>query len=174
MVTLTQGSKLIYHKKFTRENQNRIFWRKKSQCNGYKLEYMANIISKEIFSIGKGGMRKKQSSAAVLWIYYTGTWPKKILWMRYFVYVKERHAWKASVAFGATTSVELREVRQWQSISPTIRKAWAVEEEGTSLQGRQPGRVTKKVGKVISVWYSDWWNGSRRRCRSWDRESEPD
>jgi len=40
---------------------------------------MANIISKEIFSIGKGGMRKKQSSAAVLWIYYTGTWPKKIL-----------------------------------------------------------------------------------------------
>jgi hypothetical protein len=113
---------------------------------------MANIISKEIFSIGKGGMRKKQSSAAVLWIYYTGTWPKKILWMRYFVYVKERHAWKASVAFGATTSVELREVRQWQSISPTIRKAWTVEEEGTRQAARQPGKKGRESDLGLVLW----------------------
>lgn len=50
----------------------------------------------------------------------------------------------AMAAFVATTIVELREVRQWQSISPTIRKAWVAEEEGT---GRPAGRVTKKSGK---------------------------
>jgi hypothetical protein len=57
-----------------------------------------------------------------------------------FTLGKRKHARKASDAFVATTGAELREVRQWQSISPTttIRKAWVGV--GRVLQYRQAGR----------------------------------
>lgn len=64
-----------------------------------------------------------------------------------FTLGKRKHARKASDAFVATTGAELREVRQWQSISPTTHHTEGVggRGEGTPVQaGRQAGRVTKK------------------------------